>query len=208
MNLFKLVSQGGIFMIPLLLASVLALTLCLERVIYFLRLESGGEAFLGKMRAFVCENRLSEGVAWLRGLSGPVPAVIESGLRNWEQPEELVKDSIAAQSHVEVHDLHRNLSVLETIVTASPLVGLLGTITGMMGVFRAVSEKLAQNPQADTSAILAGIGEALIATATGILVAVFCLLCHNFFQSLADRQMRAMQRAVNELMLLRHRARN
>jgi biopolymer transport protein ExbB len=195
-------------MVPLLLASVLALALSLERVIYFARLESGGNVFLERMRAIIKDGKLTDGIAWLRGLAGPVPAVIETGLRNWEQPEKILEDSIAAQSHVEVQELHRNLSILETIVTASPLIGLLGTITGMMGVFRAVSEKLAQSPQADTSSILAGIGEALIATATGILVAVFCLLCHNFFQSMAERQMGATQRAVNELLLLRHQTRS
>jgi biopolymer transport protein ExbB len=208
LNLFKIVSQGGVFMYPLLLASVLALALSLERLIYFSRLEGGAGEFLQKMRKFITENKVSEATTWLQGLNGPVPAVVEMGLRNWEESEKIVEDSIAAQSHLEVQELQRNLPVLETVVTASPLIGLLGTITGMMGVFRAVAEKLALNPQADTSAILAGIGEALIATATGILVAVFCLLCHNLFQGMAERQMSAMQRAVNELLLLRHQTRN
>ena len=204
MNIFKLVTQGGVFMYPLLLASVLALALSLERAIYFARVESGSALFLQKMRGLVAESKFAETLAWLQGLSGPVPAVVEAGIKNWDQSDRVMEDSISAQSQVEVEELHKNLVVLETIVTASPLIGLLGTITGMMGVFRAVSEKLAQSPQADTSSILAGIGEALIATATGILVAVFCLLCHNFFQARAERQMAASQRAVNELLLLRH----
>ena len=130
-----------------------------------------------------------------------------TGVNNWEQGDQLLEDAVAAQSQVEYNELHSQLSLLETIVTASPLVGLLGTITGMMGVFRSVAQKLAESPQADTSGILAGIGEALIATATGILVAVFCLLCHNFFQAMAERQMNSTQRAVNELTLLRHQLR-
>ena len=191
-------------MYPLLIASVLALAVSLERLVYFARLEAGGENFVQKLRQFMAAKQIKEAIVWLHGLSGPVPSVVEMGLRNWDQSDKVVEDALAAQSHLEFSDLHSNLGLLETIVTASPLVGLLGTITGMMGVFRAVSEKLAQSPTADTSSILAGIGEALIATATGILVAVFCLLCHNFFQAMAERQMNATQRAVNELLMLRH----
>jgi biopolymer transport protein ExbB len=91
-----------------------------------------------------------------------------------------------AEAKEQEPELYRFLGLLETIVTAAPLIGLLGTITGMMGVFRAVAQKLGDDPHANTTGITAGIGEALIATATGILVAVLALFLHNVFQALAE----------------------
>ena len=96
---------------------------------------------------------------------------------------------MSAQAKEEEPLLHRFLGLLETIVTAAPLIGLLGTITGMMGVFHSVASKLNSDPHANTTGITAGIGEALIATATGILVAVLALIIHNICQSVAESRM-------------------
>jgi biopolymer transport protein ExbB len=202
--MMHLLQQGGVFiMIPLLLASVVAVGISLERVVYFASIEWGGDSFRAKLRQLLSGGQLEQAQQYAVSLKGPVAAHALSALKAWSQSDAIFEGSIAAQSQVEESELNKSLSTLETITTASPLIGLLGTITGMMGVFRAVSEKLAQSPQADTSTILAGIGEALIATATGILVAVFCLVAHNIFQSLAERAMESCQRVINELSLIR-----
>lgn len=200
MNVLKLVSQGGLAMMPLLVLSVIALAIVLERTLFFASLEWGGRDFRLRLREYVRQRRLSECVLWLTGLRGAVVGVAQAGLQHWERGPESMENAMAAQAQVETMALHRYLVMLETTITASPLIGLLGTITGMMGVFRSVSEKISANPQADTSNILAGIGEALVATATGILVAVFCLFVHNLFQRLAERQMEESQVLANQLL--------
>lgn len=203
LQLMSLLQQGGVFMIPLLLASVIAVAIALERAIYFASIEWGGDAFLAKLLQMQSGGQIEQAQQWTASLKGPVAAHALAALKAWSCGDGLYEGSVSAQSQVEEAELNRGLSVLETITTASPLIGLLGTITGMMGVFRAVSEKLALSPQADTSTILAGIGEALVATATGILVAVFCLVAHNLFQAQAERAMESCQRVVNALSLLR-----
>jgi biopolymer transport protein ExbB len=201
--MMHLLQQGGVFMVPLLLASVVAVAISIERAIYFGTIEWGGDGFRAKLRQLIVGGQPEQAQKWAGSLKGPVASHAVAALKSWSYSDPLFEGSVAAQSQVEESELNRNLTVLETITTASPLIGLLGTITGMMGVFRAVSEKLAQSPQADTSTILAGIGEALIATATGILVAVFCLVAHNLFQAQAERAMESCQRVINELSLLR-----
>lgn len=187
-------------MFPLLALSVVALGVVLERAIYFASLEWGGSSFRTRLLELVRQNKVQEAQAWLSGLKGAVANTAQAATRRWSRGRQSVEDAMISQSHRDHGPLHRYLMVLETTVTASPLIGLLGTITGMMGVFRAVSEKLAQNPQADTSSILAGIGEALIATATGILIAVVCLFFHNFFTGLAEKQMEEAQAVANDLL--------
>lgn len=197
-----LIEQGGIFMIPLLLASVLALAIGLERLVFFLSLERGGEAFREGLLQAIRSGRCPETLESLRPKRGVVAATALAALENWEQTPEVMESAMGRQARRASGNLFRFLRVLDTTVTASPLIGLLGTITGMMGVFRVVAQKLARDPQADTSGITAGIGEALIATATGILVAVVALLIHNFFLSWAEGQMEEAERLADDLKLV------
>jgi len=200
-NLSQLLHQGGIFMIPLLLGSIVTLAICMERGYYFASLERGGVDFLQKLQDMLSKGNRAGAIEWLKGLNGPVPSSALAALQNWSMGRQALEDAVVARSRVEAPRLYRYLKILETTVTASPLIGLLGTITGMMGVFRAVSAKLANSPNADTSHILAGIGEALVATATGILLAVVALLAHNFFQSLAESQLESAERVSDQLLL-------
>jgi len=200
LSLSQLLNQGGIFMLPLLLGSIVTLGICIERGLYFGSLERGGVKFLQQLQELLSKGNRAGAIEWLKGLQGPVPTTALAALQNWSSGRQALEDAVVARSRVESPRLYRYLNVLETTVTASPLIGLLGTITGMMGVFHAVSAKLANSPQADTSHILAGIGEALVATATGILLAVIALLAHNFFQSMAESQLEAAERVGDQLL--------
>ena len=208
MNLFELMQQGGIFMWPLLLGSILTVGVCLERAMYFATLERGGPSFLQQLQELLNKGDRAGAIEWLRSLKGPVPATALAALQNWGGSRQAVEDAVVSRTRSESPQLFRYLNLLETTVTASPLIGLLGTITGMMGVFRAVAAKMANNPNADTSGILAGIGEALIATATGILLAVLALLAHNLFQALAEGQMEAAERVGDQLLLAHNQEAN
>ena len=199
MNLLHFAQQGGIFMVPLVFLSLLSMAVGLERLIYFANLNWGGEAFRTRLAGLLREGKEAEAIAWLQGMRGAVAGTALAAVKRWKRGRASVENAMVAQSHRDQAALFRFLVILETTVTASPLIGLLGTITGMMGVFRAVSAKIAENPQADTSSILAGIGEALVATAAGILIAVVSLFIHNFFQRLAERQMDEAQDVANEL---------
>ena len=202
MNVLHLIHQGGLCMLPLLAMSIVALALCLDRALYFASLEWGGDRFRDQLRAYIRHQRWAEGLLWLNPAQGPVAQVARLGLNRWGQPVRSLQSAIAMVCEDATPRLHQHLTMLETFVTASPLIGLLGTITGMMSVFRQVAVKMTQQPQADTSGILAGIGEALIATASGIMVAVACLLAHNLFQFLAERQMERTRSLSRELLNL------
>lgn len=182
----NLLQQGGIFMVPLLIASVLAVAIVLERFYYYVRLQPGNDAFRRQLREYLYNGKIAEAQQWLRGLRGPVPATALAALDAWDQDESAVEAAMASRARHEAPLLRRYMPFLDTTYSAAPLVGLLGTITGMMGTFRVVAMHLARDPNADTAGITVGIGEALITTATGILIAVTSLIFHQIFTTWAE----------------------
>lgn len=186
--MFEIIVKGGVFMWPLLFGSALAVGVALERLLYFYKLKSADRNFRQNLEKALTAGDLEKASALCQG-AGPAQACAKAAIENWSGEIEVVETAMSAQAKEHEPELHRFLGLLETIVTAAPLVGLLGTIMGMMGVFRSVAQKLGADPHANTTGITAGIGEALIATATGILVAVMALIIHNICQSVAESRM-------------------
>lgn len=173
---------------PLLLGSAVAMAVALERFLYFAKMKAVTRDFRQSLSQALVGGDLDRAAQLSQG-EGPARACARVAVENWSQGAEVVESVMSAEAKEYEPELNKFLGVLETIVTAAPLVGLLGTITGMMGVFTAVAQKLGADPHANTTGITAGIGEALIATATGILVAVLALLIHSVFQAVAEARM-------------------
>ena len=193
MSITSLIQQGGVVMIPLLVGSILALAVVIDRAVTYLRIEPGSEAFRTRLLELLRGRQYDEAKTWLASGRGPIPAVMLAGVEARHLSKDALEATMAAVARREVGSLRRGLSILDTVITAAPLVGLLGTITGMMGTFRMVAARLAHNPSADTTGITAGIGEALTATATGILIAVICVVFNNLYQSFVDTRADAVE---------------
>lgn len=168
---------GGWLMLLILLSSVLAMAICVERL-YVLRARRIAPAQLlpavwdQLQRGELSSDRLRE----LRE-SSPLGRILAAGLANRHHGREVMKESIEeAASHV-VHDLERYLNTLGTIALIAPLLGLLGTVVGMIKVF---AEIMAQGT-GNASALAGGISEALITTAAGLSVAIPALVMHRYF---------------------------
>lgn len=195
-----LIERGGVFMWPLLFGSALALGVGVERAVYFLRLRAFDRVSRKNLETALSGGDLERAISIAEG-AGPSRDCVRAAVENWSQSPDVVDAALAVQAKEHEPLLHRFLGLLETIVTAAPLIGLLGTITGMMGVFRAVAQKLGADPHASTTGITAGIGEALIATATGILVAVMALLIHNICQAQAEARMTELEQTAESIRL-------
>lgn len=165
--------KGGLVMIPLLAASVLALAVVLERTLVWRRFRKAesGERIL----ALVSDGQLAQAMQAARTSQHPVARVLLAGLEH-QYPAPGMAMEAATQE--ELHRLKRYLPLLDTIVTLAPLLGLLGTITGMISAFGIVSESGLGQP----TAITGGVAEALIATATGLCIAIVALLPYNYFR--------------------------
>jgi biopolymer transport protein ExbB len=143
---------------------------------------AGVEGLMGAVRERLMDGRVEEALRICESASGPVPRVLAGGLRMFHQTRhrerlcpqvERVMEELAM---AELPRLQRRLGILDTIITIAPLLGLLGTVTGMMGSFQVLA---AREGLSQPNAITGGVAEALIATATGLAIAIVSLVAYN-----------------------------
>jgi biopolymer transport protein ExbB len=174
---WELIKSGGWLMLPILLASTLALAICLERAWTLRTSRVAPPDLLARVWQWIKSNQLD--AAKLKELreSSPLGEILAAGLLNSKHGREIMKESIEeAASHV-IHGLERYLSLLGTIAVISPLLGLLGTVVGIIEAFMAVTATGLNDP-----ALLAGgISKALITTAGGLVVAIPAMVMHRYF---------------------------
>jgi biopolymer transport protein ExbB len=191
--LVAILVKGGLVMVPLLASSVLSLAVIIERWLFWRRCKQydGGETVL----SLVAAGRMAQAVAEARGSQHPVARVLLAGL---EHQDLMPGMAMEATAQTEVYRLKRYLPLLDTIITLAPLLGLLGTITGMINAFGIVSEAGLGQP----NAITGGVAEALIATAMGLLIAIMTLVPYNYFRVKADATTSLMEARATRLELI------
>lgn len=189
-SLVQTLAKGGPVMIPLLACSIVSLAVIVERLAFWWREADRGVA----QRALLLAERgkLDEALEVVRDARGPSARVLAAGLadREAEAPA-----AMEAAAQVEMGRLRSYLPVLDTIITLSPLLGLLGTVTGMIAAFGILSTSGMNQP----TAITGGVAEALIATAAGLAIAIGTLVPYNYFAARAEQAMDAMERVASRL---------
>ncbi|MHB1845123.1 MAG: MotA/TolQ/ExbB proton channel family protein [Deltaproteobacteria bacterium] len=177
---FDLLVRGGAMMVPLAVAALVALAVIFDRIWIFRRAAGRNNGLRERLRRAAQEGR----TAVLKLLESEPGAVARILLAGWQAgTPSLAEAAMVDEGRLTLMELERGLPALDTVITLAPLLGLLGTITGMMGSFRLLSNSGVGHPQAVTG----GIAEALIATATGLVVAVVSLVFHNWFQARIHR---------------------
>lgn len=194
--------KGGWIMWPLFALAVTSVAVSIERFIALGRAAGDNEQFLEEIRQLLTGGKVAEAQALSDKTSGPVAALIASGIRNRHLDNASIERAMEELALRETPILHKRLGVLDTVITMAPLMGLLGTITGMIKSFNVVGNSM-NNP----SAITGGVGEALIATATGLTIAIVTLPIYNFLtervkEIIAEMEVRATQ-LLNILATLR-----
>lgn len=190
---FDVLVRGGLVMVPLGLCSILALAVVIERAIRWLLM--GGTAEADRVLALASKGDWEEAARSGETSRSPVARVLAQGLRH-RHPAPALAMEAAAQD--ELAGLRRYLPLLDTVITLAPLLGLLGTVTGMIGAFGIMSQAGLNQP----TAITGGVGEALIATASGLAVAIASLVPYNFFQRRSEAMEETIQRYGTKMELL------
>lgn len=181
--------KGGPVMIPLLLCSVLALAVAFERILYLLRTSQDPERALRLISIAVERNRMADAIAAVQRLKGQIGSLAAAALTNASRPRAELEAEIRAAGDREVFLLENHLPILDMVVTVAPLLGLLGTVLGLIKNFRV----LAETPQLlEAGALSAGIAEALITTAAGLTIAAPAFVLHVYITSLIDRRILEM----------------
>lgn len=180
-------------MVPLLACSIVSLAVVIERILFWRRARSRGP--VEKLLQLVERREFVKATELGRKVDLPAARVLTAGLehRNPSLPKAL---EVAAQAEMPI--LKKRLTILDTIITLAPLLGLLGTITGMISSFGIMSEAGLGQPHAVTG----GVAEALIATAAGLLIAILTLIPYNYFSNRAERELEEIEYYGSRLELL------
>ena len=180
--MFELIVAGGWLMLPLLLCSLAVMVISIERYISLHPDKVLPENLLGQVWHWLKQRQVtSDKLSELRD-SSPLGQVLAAGLSNSGHGREVMKDSIEEAANQVIHNLERYVSILGTIAAITPLIGLLGTVVGMIKVFTAIMLEGTGN----AGVLAGGISEALITTAAGLSVAIPALACHRFFERRID----------------------
>lgn len=178
-NLINFIRGGGIIMIPLLLLSLGAIAVIIERFLAFRALGTSSPGLLKQVLDLSQEKRFDEAIQLCDASRGPLAASLSAILKHRERPVAVAERQVEDVGQEFFIRLERLLPFLDTTTTISPLLGLLGTIVGMIGTFNAIAVQ--QQSKGNSDAVLSGVGEALYATATGITIAVVCFVAYNYF---------------------------
>jgi len=175
LEVLTLLSKGGPVMVPLAVCSMLAVTVIVERYLVLRRADRGGAELIGAIRRALHDGDGEEALARCEETGGPVATVLAAGVRAYltaSPVSEAMEEQVLADQRV----LNKRLAVLDTIVTLAPLLGLLGTVLGMISSFRIISVSGTSHP----AGITGGVAQALIATASGLAIAIFSLIGYNW----------------------------
>ena len=176
--------RGGVLVGPLLLCSVVALTIFLERLFYFARVRIRGSGLVAKVTGYVTTGEDQQASALARESRSPMGRILEHALEVKGQDRETLETVIVHATDEEVRDLSRYLQVLATIGNITPLLGLLGTVIGMIKSFMVIQQ---MGGKVNAAVLAGGIWEALLTTALGLGIALPTLLAHSYLTSRVDK---------------------
>jgi len=194
-QILTIIIKGGIVMIPLLACSLISLALSIERILFWTRLKS--RAVINEILALVEKGEYEQALKLGKTRRSQLARVLAAGIAH-RNPAPAKAMEAAAQGEFPV--LKSRIGILDTIVTLAPLLGLLGTVVGMIGSFDVMADVGIGQPHAVTG----GVAEALIATATGLLIAILTLVSYNYFTARAEREMDQMEHFSSSLELQLH----
>jgi biopolymer transport protein ExbB len=183
-------------MIPLLLCSVIALIVSVERWLYLRNANADSEQLMGKVRSALQRSSPQEARGVCEATPGPVARVLSATLAHFGMPKEDLREVAREVALAQQPVLEGHLSVLATMVTIAPLLGLLGTISGLIKVFHV----MAGGGIGDASALSQGIAEALITTFTGLCIAIPFMVVYNWLSGRVESLTHEMERRVTELL--------
>ncbi len=186
-EVYQFLAKGGILMIPILGSSVIGLAFFLERIWSLQRTKIVPPRFVEVVRNMLREKRFEEAEGLCQTNESPIAAMLEAGIQHAGCEREVIKEVMLEKGERELFFMERFTNALGSIATVAPLMGLLGTVIGMISVFQRVVNQAGAGGGVNAGALAAGIWEALITTAAGLTVAIPIYLGHRYVMSLIDR---------------------
>lgn len=190
--MLEIVIAGGWVMVPIILCSVLAAAIILERLWTLQSRRVIPRDLSRQVWDWVSQNKLTHQHIQELRTNSPLGQILAAGLASRQQDRGAMKEAIEDAGRHVVHELERYLTTLGTVATVSPLLGLLGSVTGMIRTFGALTAGVTGDP----AALAGGISEALIATAAGLMVAIPALVGYRYLRGRVEALVVKMEKEV------------
>ena len=194
--MYQFVMKGGYLMYPIMFCSVLTLAILFERLFALRRSRVIPERFIIEVSDLVRQQRMEDAMTQCRLNDSSIARVLMAGISRHHKSRPQVKEAIEDVGRLEAANLERFLTILGTIAGIAPLLGLLGTVTGMIKAFNVISHAGIGNPQM----LAGGISEALITTAAGLTVAIPAFVFYKLLRSRVDKRILRMERVSIEVL--------
>ena len=198
MNIIDFIFSGGIIMIPLILSSIVVLTIIFERWFVFVKSTKFDRKILPQVKKLLKEDKIKEALEAAQAHQDLITHVVAIGIHSYSKSEQEKDRLISQASSRVVQGLEKNINILSVIANTAPLLGLLGTVTGMIKVFMKIQS---MGGQVDIAMLAGGIGEALITTVTGLSIAIVSIFAYHYFDKKVDSISSLLKDIASELFL-------
>ncbi len=197
--MWDVIQKGGPLIYLIILCSIVALAVVIERLYHLHRARIDSDKFMESISNTLRRNRVMEAIDLCEKTPGPVAHIIKAGILKHDRSRTEIKEAIEDAGICEVPRLEKNLGALATIAHISPLLGLLGTVTGMVRAFQIIQEKATSLHLVSPGDLAGGIWEALITTAAGLIVAIPTFVAYNYLVSRVKGFILEMERTTTDL---------
>ncbi len=193
--MIEILQAGGWLMLPILLCSIIAVAIIIERLWTLQRRRVLPKDLAMRVWEWARDRQLDQKHLTVLSTNSPMGRILAAGLANRHQSREVLKEIVQDTGRHVVHELERYLNSLGTIAAITPLLGLLGTVIGMVKVFTAITTAGVGNP----GVLAGGISEALITTAAGLSVAIPSLIAYRYLRGRVDALVVEMEKEAMKL---------
>ena len=199
MNAWSLIKVGGPIMVPIILCSIFSMGIVIEKMLFYMYIKSNVPQLKKQVFDYIKNNRIKESIDLCDSNRSPVAKILKAGILKFGASREEIKESIEDSSLFEIPKLESRLNALATIAQISPLLGLLGTVTGMTTSFHTIQVRAAGLNPVTPGDLAGGIGEALITTVAGLMVAIPTYVAYNYFVHRTNTFVLEMEHGATEL---------
>ncbi len=197
--MWQIFLKGGPLMWPILLCSVLALTIIIERIWYLRKIQIDTRQFLNRILDKMKRHQIKEALEICEGRKNPISRILKVGILKYDRGREQIKEAIEDAALYEEPHLEKNMTALATIAHISPLLGLLGTVVGLVRCFQIIQAKSTEIVPVSPGDLAGGIWEALLTTVAGLIVAIPAFVAYNYLVSRISNFILEMEKASTEL---------
>ena len=197
----SLIMKGGIVMIPIAILSIIAVYLTIER--YFTIKKAGilDSKFMGNIKSMVLDGDIKSAQTLCHSNGTPIGLMIEKGLSRIGKPLKDISVAVENVGKLEVYKLEKGMPILATISGAAPMLGFLGTVTGMIRTFNQMQDS---GQQITADLLSGGIGEAMMTTVAGLIVGIFAYIGYNLLSSMINKVVYKMEATSVEFLDILH----